>query len=298
MKRLIAVSLILIIGLSALVSGCSSTDEPATTETNFNYASSGPGVHYIPTGTIFFEELPDIGVAYKESVEVQITFTNFDSAARTIESFPPEIKIESRNRTSVDDIARTFSAGDEQIELQPGESRQYTLVWNQQNDSGQQVPYGWYGIRANMSSRVTTDTTSTQGSEGQVMRVLVSPPGGAMEKSLEPGLVQASGDVLVKVEMLEMTSTGARLQTLAVPENYDSSDVSAGWIDTEAEYKIDDGDWKPAKKDMFGTLQLKEGVRYIFDLDPVPADTRQLTLRITEIGKKQGLWEFEIPLDG
>jgi len=256
-----------------------------------------PGVHVIPSATIYFSEVPDIISQSGGSVEIKLTFTNFDSVARVMRDFPPEIKIESRNLPFTNNIVRTFTAGQEQPELQPGESKSYTLTWDQKDDKGQQVPYGWYSIRVNLYSRESTDTMSMQGSEGQATRVLVLPPGGVMEKDIELDQSQVANGITVNLEKMEMDTRGAALYVMCIPENYEPAEESTRVTGTDAQYKVDDEDWKPAIKSEFGTYLLENGVRYIWDLDPVPQEADTLSFQINRIGDIEGRWEFKIQLN-
>jgi len=297
---LVALSLIVLItaGITGCTPGASSTITPAQENESASTENRTltPGVHVVPSDTIYFDELPDKISPSGNSVEIQLTFTNFDTEARVMKYFPPEIKVESRNLPFTNKIIRTFQAGQEQLELQPGESREYALTWDQKNDFGQQVPYGWYGIRVNLYSREVTDTRSMQGSESQATRVLVLPPGGAIEKDIELDQSHTADGVTVNLEKMEMSNQGAALYTMCVPENYQPEEVSTRYIETDAQYKVDDEDWKPAMKSMFGTFLLKEGVRYIWDLDPVPQNAGEISFQISRIGDHKGLWEFKIQL--
>ncbi|MBN1189140.1 MAG: hypothetical protein JXA46_05245 [Dehalococcoidales bacterium] len=257
--------------------------------------AQSPGIYAVPS-KIGFNTIPDIAARYGNSVEVRLTLTNFDSATRVMREFPPVIKIESRNLPSGDNMVRTFPAGQEQPELQPGESREYIFTWDQKNNPGQQVPYGWYGIRVNLHSRKVTDTRSMQGSESQATRVLVLPPGGAMEKGIELDQSLTADGITVKLEKMEMKTDGAALNIMCIPEDYSPDEESSRVTGTDAQYKVDDGDWKPAVKSGFGTHILKDGVRYIWDLDPVPLNAVKLHFRINRIGEREGFWEFEIQL--
>jgi hypothetical protein len=99
-----------------------------------------PGVHAVPAALIYFDEVPDIVAQPGDNVEIHLTFTNYDSETRIMKEFPPQIDVQSRNIRYINDIILTFPAGREQPELQPGESQEYSLVWDQKDISRRQVP--------------------------------------------------------------------------------------------------------------------------------------------------------------
>jgi flagellar hook assembly protein FlgD len=280
-----------------VISGCAPAGATLTTPSAISNPDPTPGARVVSSGGMSFTKLPDIVSQSGSIVEIKLTFTNHDSVARVIRDFPPEIKVESRNLPINNNIVRTFTAGVEQLELQPGESKEYVLTWDQKNDSGQQVPYGWYGIRVNIYSHGSTDNVTAQGLEAQATRILVLPPGGVMENNIELAQSQSADGITVNLEKLEMNTNGVALDIKLIPDNYKPEEELRWPTGNEAQYKVDDEDWKPAHKAEFGTFILEDGVRYIWDLDPVPQGSRKLTLRLTKLGGTEGFWEFEIPLE-
>jgi hypothetical protein len=292
----IAVILLLIIIIAAGAFACATEIAAPASPSMISNPASSPGVFAVPYGTIFFNQAPDIITQPGKNVEIKLTFTNFGMAARVMRNYPPEIKIESRNLPFTNNKVRTFTPGQEQLELQSEESKEYVLTWDQMNDSGRQVPYGWYGVRANIFSREITDTRSMQGSEAQIMRVLVLPPGGVMEKDIELDQSKAANGITVNLEKLEMKSQGAELSIMCIPDHYELKKESTHMTGTDAQYKVDNEEWKPAIRSEFGTILLEEGVRYIWDLDPVPQNAREITFRINKMEDRLGPWEFVIQL--
>ncbi|MDD5701611.1 MAG: hypothetical protein PHU23_06115 [Dehalococcoidales bacterium] len=295
MKKILIISLMIV--SIAVITGCSSEGAAPVSPTMASNPDLSPGAHVVHSGTIGFDELPDIVSQSGRSVEIKLTFTNYDEAPRIMRDFPPEIKIESRNLPFNNNIVRTFTAGEEQLEFQPGESKEYVLNWDQKNGFGQQVPYGWYEIRVNIHSREITDTGSMQGSGARAARVLVLPSGGVMEKNIELKQSRIANSITVNLEKLEINAIGAALYINMLSENYRPEEELIWGTGTEAQYKVDDEDWKPAHKAEFSTFILEDGVRYIWDLDPIPQDSRNLTLRITRFGGTEGPWEFDISLE-
>lgn len=66
------------------------------------------------------------------------------------------------------------------------------------------------------------------------------------------------------------------------------------WIHAEAEYSIDGVAMKQAGPSGINFLQ--NGMRHVWNLDPVPSDAKELTFRITKLGDWQGAWEFNVAL--
>jgi hypothetical protein len=94
-----------------------------------------------------------------------------------------------------------------------------------------------------------------------------------------------------------MSGTGARLYSFTTPPDYDPREVEPNqYMEHSAEYRIMPGEWKTAVTAEFGTLLLEQGVRHIWDLDPAPANARELFFTIHSLSGRQGPWEFAIPL--
>jgi hypothetical protein len=149
-----------------------------------------------------------------------------------------------------------------------------------------------------VNSRKTTDVkTEGQGAGGRATRVLILPAGGVMERDMDLNQTQASNGANMELEKMELGTKGARIFTRFLPEDYDPEQDPPEFIETDAEYRVDDGNWKPAFRTEFGTALLEDGVRYIWGLDPVPLGTRDLNFRINRIGDWKGPWEFEVPLN-
>jgi hypothetical protein len=253
-----------------------------------------PGVYYVPGQEIYFDVLPDIVSGFADDVELKITLTNFDSETRRMLNFPPAITLESRNLPFEDRTVRTFPAGDEQIELQPNESIEYKLTWDQQDDSGLQLPYGWYEVRATVRSQRAKDSLGSQSANGRLTKILVLPQDGTMEQNLEVNQTQTVNGVNLSIEKLEIGPTGVSLFTFTSSDRYDADSYEP--VDAEGRYQIDDGDWKPALKASFGTYKLEDGIRNIWDLDPVPVNSSAITIIIDRLNGWDGPWEFKIPL--
>lgn len=298
MKMAIVLSILVLMmaGIAACTSPVMTTapSAPSPVSTATNGLTPTPGAHAISSGVVYFEEIPDIISQPGSSVEIQLTFTNYDTAARIMNQFPPLISLESRNLPFENRIVRSFPAGEEQVQLQSGESKKYRVIWDQKNNSGQAVPYGWYSVRITVNSQKITDPKSNQGAGGEATRVLVLPSGGVRVKDIAVNQSQTANGVTLNLEKIELQIEGARLYTLSRPDNYNPKDSLA--FETAAEYRVDAEDWKPAAKTEFGSFILEGGIRHIWDLDPIPQNARELSFRINRTGDRQGPWEFKLPL--
>ncbi len=106
-----------------------------------------------------------------ETIELDLIFRNIGSEPITISSFPPAIHIiHSDSLTPV----RSFTEGEESLELAPSEAVNYTLVWSQENNSGEQVILGWYSVHVGDVTILTdTEPSETQQSFGPVINLLI-----------------------------------------------------------------------------------------------------------------------------
>ena len=80
---------------------------------------------------------------YGVVVEISIMFENAGPEAVSLEPFPPRVLIRV---AGTDTVVRSFAAGTSQLEQSPMESTQYSLVWDQKDDSGTQVAAGRYEV--------------------------------------------------------------------------------------------------------------------------------------------------------
>ena len=79
--------------------------------------------------------------ALGEDIDIQLIFKNIANEALMF-AFPPEIRIGYAET----EIARVFNGGHGTLALSPGQSEEYGLIWDQRDNSGQQVPPGDYQL--------------------------------------------------------------------------------------------------------------------------------------------------------
>ncbi len=245
-----------------------------------------------PSPTVRFDRVPDVVSPYGERAEVNLSFTNEASEPRTISPFPPEIKIiELPNLQPPDSVVRAFPVGNDELELQPGESESYLVNWDQKDERGEQVPPGWYSVEVTLSS-----------SRGSAARVLVLPPEGVMEKTIEVNQSQTVNNITITLERVELTSTGMKVYAFNIPPDYSLpqgpmlAPPQFMILHAFAEYGIDGGVMKQANPS--GIRFLENGMLHTWDdyLDPVPKNAKELTFKITKLGDWEGPWEFTVSI--
>lgn len=235
-----------------------------------------------------------------EWVQVALFFTNYASEPRIMSPFPPKINIELPNVQPPDSVVRSIPAGTQEVPLEPGQIVVHIFTWGQKDDSGQQVNPGWYGVE------VTTVTRKLSGTmegwvRGWATKVLILPPQGVMEKTIEIEKAQTVDGITITLNRIELTASEMKVYAFNTPPGYmppqapgfpPRSDI----IPAEAEYSLDGGNIK--KTGPSARRFLENGTKHTWDnLDPVPSDARELTFTITKLGDWEGPWEFHILLE-
>jgi hypothetical protein len=78
-----------------------------------------------------------------EEITIEFSFNNISSEPITMATYPPQVDI--RN-SETDETARRFPPGTDRQELVPSQTAEYTLVWDQMDGRGHQIPPGTYAI--------------------------------------------------------------------------------------------------------------------------------------------------------
>ncbi len=278
-KLIISLLLLLLVSISAGCAKMPLIPEPKPTP--------APG----PTRAIVFDRIPDTISPYGGKVEITLSYTNEASEPRIMSPFPPEIKIiEIPNLQPPDRVVRAFPVGSNQLQLQPSESASHSVNWDQKDDSGKQVPPGWYSVEVTLAT-----------SRGSATRVLVLPPEGVMEKTIEVNKSLTVNGITITLERVELTATGMKVYAFNTPPNYSLPPGQPGpapsfWVHAFADYDTDGGIMKQANPS--GIRFLENGVLHTWDdyIDPVSKNAKELLFRITKLGDWQGPWEFTIQL--
>jgi hypothetical protein len=291
--RKIIIGLLMTFLLSTLIACAQETANPAPTRVPAPTTTATPApVPGISLG-VMFDEVPDVISPYGETVEINLSFTNKASEIHAISPFPPEIRIiELPNLQPPDKVIRVFPAGEDELALQPGESASHSINWDQKDDGGKQVPSGWYSVEVTLAT-----------SRGSANRILVLPPEGVMEKTIEVNQSQTVNGITITLDRVELTATGMKVYAFNTPPDYnlpqgpDLAPPQFMILHAFVEYGFDGGVMKQTFPS--GIRFLENSMMHTWDeyLDPAPKNAKELTFRITELGDYEGPWEFEIPLE-
>jgi hypothetical protein len=263
-------------------------------------------------------------------IEIELSFENVSGEALQIAPFPPETRIlRPRTHEMVEDsrvdalpgptptplvqqdlAVRVFPAGEGKKPVDPGEVASYVVVWDQNDNHGQPVDYGHY--RLMIGEFCVADCCMTRDLSESV-QLLILPPEGVMEKSIEVNETQMVNGVAVTLERVELTALSTSVYALHVPLDYSSpqnpvvpgADLPQGtepappWmmeLHAHAEYSLDGG---PTRNAGWSGIGFQEaGVEQSWTLlDPIPKATKELTFIITKLGDREGPWRFHVSLE-
>jgi len=241
-----------------------------------------------------------------EEVEVWIAFMNGGPDPLTIRSFPPTVSLTNPTWG----VVYTFSHGNGTILLEPGETINHTLKWDQRDGDGDQVCPGYYSVEV-ADILVEDDTgagTRALYSEGTVIaQVLIQYPQGALEKDVPVNQSKTLNGATVELVNITSSYVGAQARVLVqLPHRPSSEPESQSDVpgsapsptppdaNPSAHYRLDDG---PAKKFMRVGLQVADdGTVFVWDFESMPADAHDLYIVITRLGTWEGLCEFHVDL--
>lgn len=253
----------------------------------------------ISLGNMFDKE-PDVISSYGEQTEIDLSITNKASLSRLISW--SEVKITKLPDLQPPSLAvRSFPVVTQERLLQPGETANYEFTWDQRDDSGQQLEPGWYGVEVALQYRNPSEPAGGGSIKGVPVRILIEPPGGLMENTIDVNQSLTVNDITFTLERIEISPIGMKVYAFNTPPGYNFPPGQPGpapslWLHAEAEYSFDGGSFKQAFPS--GINFLENGVQHTWDeyLDPAPENAEVLTFRITKLGDWEGPWEFKIPL--
>ncbi|MBI4286381.1 MAG: hypothetical protein HY670_10875 [Chloroflexi bacterium] len=235
-----------------------------------------------------------------EEVTMEFFFKNTSPSTISIYPFPPQVEI-MRARSA--EIVRTVPAGTEDRLVSPGEVTGYTVRWDQRDNQGQQVSYGYYVIEMG-SFRAQPPTASTdvrmKPAFGMQNPILILPAEGALEKSIAVSQAVVDNNVTITLERVEMSAFGLDVYAFHTPPGYylpqgPQIPPPAMLLDARAEYSLDGGVAKETGPSAVRFLE--NGMQFIWrQLDPVPGSAREMVFRVIRLGEQSGVWEFRIPL--
>jgi predicted anti-sigma-YlaC factor YlaD len=265
---------------------------------------------------VTFSRLPDIVSNYGEEVKIDLSFSNQAPEMVMMNPFPPGIRIiKLPNVTPPDNVVRTFPAGKNEFGIPPGGTASYAMDWDQKDDGGQQVAPGWYGVKVTVISRDASGATSR--TSGVAVRVLVLPPEGVLQKTIEVnqsqtavGLPFDTGngteliDLNITLQQVEMTADSVGFTVMVtspayVPPQAPGLPNPLWMLGAYATYTVDGtvhdagvAAMNPGENSL--TLRWGYGLDKI---DPIPLGARELTFTITKIRDWEGPWTFELRLE-
>lgn len=287
MKKIFTLFVILLAALSLItsVAGCQQeTQQPKSSSPPIHPSPAPRPVYYIRMEAAFDKDNYPPG----EEIGIGLSFTNVTSEPFEISPFPPVIEVRADGKR--DGIVRTFAAGSSDVTVQPGETTEHTLVWNQQNEQSQQVPYGYYDFYI--------PDGGTLEDKAIVGGIHILPAEGIIEKTINVSKSQTVNDITVTLNRVELTASGPRLYAFSAdygPVAPTDKMPPAPY----AEYYLDNGPVREGDKvNIIGGGSNLNGQEYVWMMSmPVPKGTKELTFRITEFGGQEGPWVFKIPLE-
>lgn len=245
-------------------------------------------------------------------VNITLSITNVSTAPFTITPFPPPIKVVPW--LDWDQVLFSVAGGTKPRELKPNETATVNVTWDQKDTTGRQVVPGRYGV-------VFGELTIDQSGNGQTFAprttLLIKNPQGALEKTISPNQSQTANGITITLERVELTASGTIFRCFFVPPGYKPQPTGPGYpaespptadIVASAEF-VAAGITKQAGSSGFNSRD--NGIILVWGndpalLDPIPADAKDLTFRITSLTERvplsappvevKGPWEFKIPL--
>ena len=294
-KIISLISPALIIGIMLTTVACQATAVPSTPEpTPTPNPVPAPGPTFYIGGDARMDK-----ATYQtgEDVMIELSFENPSDENWEFEPFPPEVMI--MRRYPYDEIARTFPAGEGSRPLNPGGTANYKITWDQRDDQGEPVPYGYYYLEFGRTRRGDDWVTI---SRQRYISLLILPEEGVIEKTIEVNESKTVNDITFVLERVELTATEAKFYVSNTPSDYDLPQgpnlppPPLMSLHAEAEYSLDGK--QTIKAGLSGIRFLDDGMLHTWDmLDPVPKGTRELDFTITKLGEWEGPWEFNISLE-
>ncbi|MBN2239135.1 MAG: hypothetical protein JW712_05125 [Dehalococcoidales bacterium] len=267
--------------------GMSCTQQDVTTPLYSEGPPPGPAERPLEVTTTARES----GYLPGETIEIPIEFSNIGEEPISLDRFPPEIQLLSREWKAV----KSFEPGSESLRLKPGNEKTYTLTWNQLDDTGTQVSPGLYmvDVKNVVYTREESERTTRANFGSSWLRI--NYPQGAMEKTIEVSRSRTVNGITITLERIELSAEGTVFHCFFVPpDGFLTSDP-----DGYAEYSVD-GEFRDAGHNGWGTRD--DGFRLIWGssdlpLNPVPSDAGLITFTITELNGQNGPWEFSVQLE-
>jgi len=231
-------------------------------------------------------------------IGITLTITNTTGESLTLNNYPYTVEI------SHGTVVKTFELGSQPDHLTPGETRTYTLEWNQSDNEGTPVNPAVYRI-ALLYISITQDSSGIQHGEGygETGAIIINYPQGAMQKTISVNQSRTVDGVTLTLNRVELTDTEMKVymeKTPVPPYTVFEPPDWRGRADILVTYRFDDGNI--FETDIFGYLVLENSVAYSWDymLYPAPSDAQTLFFTVNSLSLPEagvyGPFEFEVQL--
>jgi anti-sigma factor RsiW len=238
--------------------------------------------------------------AFGKTIRIETYISNVSQEDVTLSPYPPAVQVLDPFDYST---VRSFPAGNSTYVLQAGQSTAQSYKWDQRNDQGQQVHYGYYYIQPDVILAEAEKAVSFDGAGAA--EVLILPEEGVLQKTITVDQTQTIAGTTVTMKRVEMTaantrffaSTSTSFAATVHPEDsgYGVLPPPAGMV--KAQYRIDNG---PVQDIGYAEIGLADdGMEFSWTqpyISPVPQTAETLTFIITAVNGGEDRWEFTIPL--
>ncbi len=239
--------------------------------------------------------------SYGKSIHIETTLNNTSAEEVTLSPYPPAMQIvDPFNYETV----RSFAAGNTTLLLEPGQTATHSYTWDQRNDGGEQVEYGYYYLQPDVMLKWQKNQDTATFGGASPAEILILPEGGVVEKTVTVARTETAAETPITLERVEMTATNTRFFASTVPQQPTTPIVKGNgmrapgeFFTARAQYRIDDG---PTRELGFAEIGISnDGTELVWAqpyIGPVPQTAHTLTFTITAVGEREGRWEFTVPL--
>ncbi len=229
-----------------------------------------------------------------------IGITNLSSGTITIDPFPPAMWIKpiGKDEAIYSSVAsnRTRDIGTDY----PDSWYHTKGFWDQKDNNEEQVAPGWYEI--SYEYLIIEQETGKRYTANPTARFQIVRPDSAMNKDLEVSQSVTAEGITITLESIELNAVEVTVYTFtappgySLPEEHPPYEFESLMTNSIAEYSVDGRTIKHVRSG--GGKADDAGITLIWDeIDPIPVDAEELTFTITQLGDREGRWEFEIPLE-
>jgi hypothetical protein len=234
-----------------------------------------------------------------ERIMLGIGIVNLSSGTIIIDPFPPAIQIRSVER---DKVVYSSPAGTRTCDISSDHPFIPTKdTWDQKDNNGEPVAPGWYEI--SYEYVIIEKNTGKRYMANPTARFQIAHPDSAMNKDLEVNQSVTAEGITVTLKRIELNAVKVAAYTFttppgySLPEEHPPHEFESLMINSAAEYNVDGGTIKHVRAG--GGKADAAGITLTWDeIDPIPVNAREFTFTITQLGDREGRWEFKIQLGG